>query len=195
MADPHNRGVGDEPRDVTALLARWQEGDRRALDDVTELVYAELRRLARGYLRNERPGHTLQPTALVAEAYLRLCAPAGERFANRAHFVAIAARNMRKVLVDHARRRDADKRGGGQLPITLDPEVFAEARPESFLAIDDAIRELEQLDPRKAQIVDLIYFGGLEQNEVAEIVEVNVKTVSRDLRLALAWIKNKLRNA
>jgi RNA polymerase sigma factor (TIGR02999 family) len=184
--------MDDDARTVTLLLAKWQAGDRQALDEVTELVYAELRRLAQGYLRNERPGHTLQPTALVAEAYLRLCEPA-EPFADRGHFVAIAARNMRKVLVDHARQRNALKRGGGEMAVTLDERLGADARPESFLAIDDALSELEGLDARKAQIVDLIYFGGLEQTEVAAVLSVNVKTVSRDLRLALAWIKNKLR--
>jgi RNA polymerase sigma factor (TIGR02999 family) len=177
--------------EVTRALARWRDGDRSALDEATRLVYAELHRLASGYLRRERGEHTLQPTALVNEAYLRLCGEAAD-VANRAHFLVIAARSMRRVLIDHARKRGAEKRGAAPVIVELDEKVVAAARPELLVALDDALTALAAVDERKAKIVELSYFGGLGQAEIAEILEVHAKTVARDLRLAEAWLKSEI---
>src|SRR5688572_11389005 len=135
-----------EGGDVTLLLGRWRSGDAASGDAVTRLVYAELRRLAGAYLRRERAGHTLQPTALVAEAYLRLCGGGGPDVEDRRHFVAVAARHMRQILVDHARRRRADKRGGGALQVTLDESIVAGAGASDLASLDEALAELEAID-------------------------------------------------
>jgi RNA polymerase sigma factor (TIGR02999 family) len=183
--------VDEEGGAVTRLLRKWQSGDAAALDEVTRLVYQELRRLAAAYMRRERADHTLQPTALVAEAYVRLCGSAPS-FDNRAHFLVIAARSMRRVLVDHARRHAAAKRGEAAIPVTLQDELLSTDRPEPLIALDDALAELGQVDERKAHIVELVYFGGLGQAEVADLLHVHHKTVARDLRLARAWLKSRL---
>jgi RNA polymerase sigma factor (TIGR02999 family) len=183
--------VGKAGESVTQLLQKWRAGDAKALDEVARLVYAELHRLAAAYLRRERGNHTLQPTALVAEAYLRLC-DAGAGFENRSHFLAIAARSMRRVLIDYARKRAAEKRGGAPIPVTFDESLATSDRPEMLVALDDALTELARVDPRKAQIVELVYFGGLGQSEVAELLQVHRKTVARDLRLVEAWLKSQL---
>jgi RNA polymerase sigma-70 factor (ECF subfamily) len=178
---------------VTRLLRDWSDGSQAALDELIPLVYGELRRLAGGYLRGERPGQTLRPTDLVSEAYLRLVDGAPLDWGGRAHFFAIAARAMRQVLVDSARQRSAGKRGGGERPATLD-EVGAAAcdRPEGLVALDDALSELAKNDERKAKVVELFYFGGLSQGEIAAMLAVHVNTVSRDLRFAEAWLKAQL---
>jgi RNA polymerase sigma factor (TIGR02999 family) len=181
-----------KPGAVTQLLHQWQKGDRQALDEVTRLVYAELRRLATAHLRRERSSHTLQPTALVNEAYMRLCGNAPATVQDRAHFLAIAAREMRRVLIDHARKRSADKRGGDAVPVELDDALLSPERSDILTALDDALAELEQIDERKARVVELVYFGGLTQEEIAELLQVHFKTVARDVRLAQAWLKSKI---
>jgi RNA polymerase sigma-70 factor, ECF subfamily len=177
--------------EVTRLLRRWGGGDPAALDQLTPVLYRELRRVAAGHLRRERPGHTLQPTALVHETYLRLIGSDQPEWSDRAHFFAIAARHMRQILVDHARRRNARKRGGGQA-VTLDEGLPATARPLDVIALDDALEALARLDQRKARILELHYFGGLGQEEIAAVLEVHVNTVARDLRLARAWLRLQL---
>lgn len=178
---------------ITALLAQWADGNRLALDDLTARVYAELWQLAAAYLRRERPGHSLQPTALVHEAYLRLLdrdAPPDCR--NRSHFFAIAARLMRQILVDHARRRQTGKRAGCR--VSLDEAINVPGdRGVDLLALDDSLNALEQLDLRKCRAVELRYFGGLSVNEIAEILNLSAKTVSRDLALAEAWLYHNMR--
>ena len=182
------RGVGDAQRTVTMLLRDWRTGDREAFDQLMPLVYDELHKLASHYLRGERPGHTFRPTDLVSEAYLRLAASAQPELGDRVHFFAIAARCMRQILVDHARKRFADKRGGGERPVTLDESIAATDRPEELLALDAALEELAALDDKKARVIELHYFAGLTQEEVAEVMGVHVNTVQRHLRLAEAWI-------
>src|SRR5579863_10160868 len=142
--------VDAEAKKVTALLHDWRAGDRSALDQLVPIVYAELRKLAASFMRGERPGHTLRPTDLVSEAYLRLLGAPPSDFADRAHFFAIAGRTMRQILVDHARRRGRDKRGGGDRPVTIDEDAIATDRPEVLVALDDALVELESFDARKA---------------------------------------------
>ncbi|MCA9519280.1 MAG: sigma-70 family RNA polymerase sigma factor [Myxococcales bacterium] len=182
-----------EVKSVTALLRDWRSGDRRALDDLIPLVYDELHRLAAARLVNERAGHTWRPTDLVSEAYLRLSRGAPPDDANRAHFFAIAARTMRQLLVDRARRRDASKRGGGERPVTLHDEVVAAGeRPDTLVALDAAIEALSGFDERKARVVELHYFGGLKQAEIAIVLGVHVNTVARELRLAEAWLYRQL---
>jgi RNA polymerase sigma factor (TIGR02999 family) len=182
----------DSRAEVTGLLRQWAEGDRRALDRVVDLVYEELRRLASSRLREERPDHTLGATALVHEAYLRLVdieAAAG----SRAHFLALASRAMRRVLVDHARHRNARKRGGGQRPVTLDDALHLAAEDAiRFLDLDEALARLESLDPRQAAILEQHYFGGLSISEIAEATDLSRSTVKRDLRFARAWLAAEL---
>jgi RNA polymerase sigma factor (TIGR02999 family) len=180
--------------DVTRLLGEWRSGNAAALDSLTPLVYRELHRLAAGYLRRERPGHTLQPTALINEAYLRL-AGQGEKvdWASRSHFVAVAAQHMRQILVDHARRKLADKRGAGAAAVSLDDAgLFTPERSADLLALDEAIGKLAESDARKARAVELRYFGGLELQEIADVTGVSLRTVQNDLRMAQAWLKARL---
>lgn len=179
-------------RDVTRLLHLWSGGDASALERLTPLLYDELRRLASSYLRRERPGHTLAPTALVHEAYLRLVDDGGREWSGRTHFLAIAARHMRQILVDHARRRSAGKRGAGERAVTLDEALLARERPEELILLDDALERLAAFDERKARIVEWHYFGGLGQEEVASLLGVHVNTVARELRLARAWLQQQL---
>jgi RNA polymerase sigma-70 factor, ECF subfamily len=179
---------------VTVLLHNWRQGDSSALDKVAEIVERELRRLAASYLRRERPGHTLQPTALVNEAFLRLMGQ-GDRvdWESRSHFIAIAARHMRQILVDHARRRRAGKRGAGATVIPLD-NVPASTDPRSvdLLALDEALEKLAEADPRKARAMELKFFGGLEMAEIAAVLNLSVKTVEKDVRMAGAWLRAAL---
>ncbi len=187
-------GSMDEgPRTVTMLLRDWRAGDRAAFDEVIPLIYGELHKLASGYLRGERAGHTLRPTDLVSEAYLRLADADHPEWNDRAHFQAIAARTMRQILVDHARKRNAVKRGDGEQPITLDEGLVTVERPEAMIALDAALSALEEFDERKARVIELHYFGGLTQEEVAGSLGVHVNTVGRDLRVAEAWIHRHLR--
>jgi RNA polymerase sigma factor (TIGR02999 family) len=176
------------PRTVTMLLRDWRGGDKQALDQLMPMVYAELHRLAAGYMRNERKGHTFRPTDLVSEAYLRLANDGGQEWNDRVHFFAIAARTMRHILIEHARKRAAAKRGSGQRAVTFDEQLSSGERPEELLALDEALTALAKFDERKARVVELLYFGGLTQDEVARVLEVHINTVGRDLKLAEAWI-------
>lgn len=179
--------------DITRLLLAWGQGDQAALDKLYPFVYAELRRLAHGYMRRERPGHSLQTTALVHEAYLRLVDTHNVRWQNRAQFFAIAAQLMRRILVDFARARHAQKRGGEAARISLDeaPAVSRGNAPD-FLAIDDALKTLAALDPRKSQVVELRFFGGLSVEESAEALKVSPETVMRDWKFARSWLRREL---
>jgi RNA polymerase sigma factor (TIGR02999 family) len=180
-------------QDVTALLREWAAGDRAALERLMPLVYAELRRLAARQLRGERPNHTLQPTALVNETYLRLVGQQSVPWANRAHFFAIAAEMMRRVLVDHARKRRAAKRNPGTVYLELGesgPE--AADRATELLALDDALTELEKLDPRQAKVVELRFFAGLSVEETAEVAGISTATVKREWKTARAFLRDEL---
>jgi len=176
------------------LLRNWRQGDQSALAPVAESIHAELRRLAASYLRRERPGHTLQPTALVNEAYLRLMGQAGPQdWESRSHFVAIAAQHMRQILVDHARRRKSAKRGGGATMMPLD-DAPAASNPRSvdLLALDEALEKLAAVDARKARAMELKFFGGLEMAEIAAVLNLSLKTVEKDVRLGAAWLRSAL---
>jgi RNA polymerase sigma factor (TIGR02999 family) len=181
------------PARVTALLQAWSEGDQAALQDLLPLVEGELHRLARRYMRGERPGHTLQPTALVNEAYLRLVGVSRIRWQNRGHFLAVAARAMRHILVDLARARGYQKRGGGVAAVPLDGLDVAGATPgPDVVALHDALEALAQFDARKSQVVELRYFGGLTVEETAEVLGVSPETVMRDWKFAKAWLLRQL---
>jgi len=186
MPDP-DRG------EVTALLQDWSGGDRKALERLMPLVYEELRRLAASYLHSERPDHTLQPTALVHEAYLRLVNQRSTDWKNRAHFFAIAAQTMRRILVDHARSRLAAKRSGRTIRIEVDdPDAGTSERSEELLALDSALAALERLDPAQARVVELRFFGGLTIEETAEATRVSAATVKREWRVARAWLRREI---
>ena len=185
------------PKNVTGLLRRWREGDGQALEELMPLVYGELRRLAARYLRLERSDHTLQPTALVHEAYLRLVGQKNVAWQNRAHFFGLAAQLMRRILVDHARRRAAVKRDAAPTRIALEPPApgqEADREPE-ILALHEALTGLERLDARQAQIVELRFFGGLSVEETAEAAGVSTATVKREWRTARAWLRRELDSA
>lgn len=182
-----------DPGEVTELLVRIREGDQAAFDHVFPLVYDELRRVAGYQLRGERAGHTLQPTALVNEAYMKLVGSPGADWRDRAHFVAIAARAMRQVLVDHARRRDAAKRGGDRQQTTLSGvPLGADLRPDEILALDEALDRLDTLDSRLRQVVEFKFFGGLTDRETAELLGVTPRTAQRDWVKARAWLYREL---
>ena len=175
--------------EVTRLLADWRAGSQSALDELTPIVYNELRRLAGSYLRRERPGHTLQPTALVNEAYMRLAGQDHQNWESRTQFFGVAAQLMRMILVDHVRRKLAGKRGGGARQAVLEEAFFvSEEREPALLALDDALTELAAFDPRKARIVELRYFGGLTSEEVAQSIGISSATVVRETRSAQLWI-------
>lgn len=179
--------------DVTHLLARWREGDARAFDELVPLVYAELRRLADHYLQHERAGHTLQPTALVHEAYLRLAHPGAAGFNSRVHFYGAAANVMRRILVDHARRRLAVKRGGGHAPVDLPESLAAGIDPQmDFIALDEALTRLASHSPGPARVVELRYFGGLTVDETATSLGVAPVTVKRHWAFARVWLHREL---
>ena len=184
------------PASITELLIKWRRGDQAALDELLPQVYGELRRLAGHYLRRERPDHTLQPTALVHEAYLRLVDETGIDWQNRAHFFGIAAVRMRHILVEHARGRQAAKRGGpggGEYRLSLSKaDRLAEKRDVNLLALDDALQRLERLDTQKVRVVELRYFGGLTIEETAEVLQVSPATVKRDWSMARAWLRSEL---
>jgi RNA polymerase sigma-70 factor, ECF subfamily len=186
-------------QEVTSLLKAWSQGDASALDRLTPLLYDELRRLAHGYMRHERAGHTLQTTALVNEAYLRLVDVKQVAWQDRAHFFAVAARAMRRVLVDAARSRAAVKRGGRLEPeahsTPIDFDQFPSARSDraaELCALDDALTTLLQMDARRAQVIELRFFGGLSVEETAEVLKVSPQTVMRDWRIARAWLAREL---
>jgi RNA polymerase sigma-70 factor (ECF subfamily) len=185
-----------QPQRITELLDAWSKGDDGALGQLLPLVYEELRRLAHSCMRGERPNHTLQTTALVNEAYLRLADYQGIRGRERTQFFALAARLMRRVLVDHARTRGRQKRGGQAQRIALDEvTILSPGRSRELLALDEALNRLAEIDPRKSQVVELRFFGGLKNEEIAEMLEVTVKTVTRDWQIAEAWLRRELTNA
>jgi RNA polymerase sigma factor (TIGR02999 family) len=178
---------------MTELLAAWSDGDRSALDQLAPLVYDELRRMARRQMNRERAGHTLQTTALVNEAYLRLIDQKSVRWQNRAHFFAIAAQMMRRILIDHARAKHFGKRGGGAPRVALDEAaVLSDERAGELVALDEALRALSQIDERKGRIVELRYFGGLSVEEAAEVLKVSSDTVTREWRRARAWLHREM---
>jgi RNA polymerase sigma-70 factor (ECF subfamily) len=178
---------------VTAVLEALRRGDAEAFDALLGLLYRDLRRIAGGYFRDEREGHTLQPTALVHEAYLRLVEQQGTHWQSRAHFLNAAAQVMRRILVDHARARGANKRGGAGVRVVLDEAVAgAPERGPDLLALDDALRKLEKADPRLGRVVELRYFGGLTTKEAAEVLGVSIATVEREWATARAWLRVEL---
>jgi RNA polymerase sigma-70 factor, ECF subfamily len=182
------------PAGITQLLIDWSNGDQAALDKLMPLVYAELRRLATNYLRRERNSHTLQPTALVNEAYLRLVGQKNAKWQNRSQFFAISAQLMRRILVDHARRHQAEKRGGSEqqrLSITSVEEVLAQPAVD-VLALNEALDELSQMDPQQGRIVELKFFGGLSIDETAEVLGISHSTVEREWKSARAWLRRQL---
>jgi RNA polymerase sigma factor (TIGR02999 family) len=182
-----------ESNEVTRLLLAWSEGDHEALDRLMPLVYGELRRLAQSYMRRERAGHTLQTTALIHEAYLRLIDAGQVRLESRTHFFAVASRLMRQILVDFARSRGYQKRGGGAQQVSLDEAlVIGRPRYEDLVALDEALTALAEVDERKARVVELRFFGGLTEAEMAETLKVSPETVRRDWRLAKSWLLLKL---
>jgi RNA polymerase sigma-70 factor, ECF subfamily len=175
--------------DITRLLRAWGSGDAQALEHLTSLVYGELRRIARGHMRRERQGNTLQTTALVNEAYLRLVDVAGVRWQDRAHFFAISAQMMRRILVDAARARGSAKRGGPAPRVTLDEGmIVSPGKDRQLLALDDALERLSQFDARKAKVIELRFFGGLSVEETAEVLQISPQSVLRDWKLAKAWL-------
>jgi RNA polymerase sigma-70 factor (ECF subfamily) len=179
--------------DATELLRAWSEGDEAALNELVPLVERELHRLARVYMRRERKGHTLQATALVNEVFLRLAHAPNPRWQDRAHFVGIAARLMRQVLVDHARSRGYRKRGGGVQRVPLDKALLITPEPElDVLAVDRALEAFAKIDPRKSQVVELRFFGGLSVEETADVLRISVETVKRDWRVAKLWLSREL---
>ena len=179
---------------VTTLIRQWRAGDGQALETLTPLIYDDLRRIAARHLRGERPGHTIQATALVHEAFERL-AESDADFADRAHFLAVAARTMRHILTDYGRARRAQKRGGGAAAVTLHEERIGGRSELDIVDIDDAIDKLSRLDARKADILVLLFFGGMTYDETAEALGISAATVDRDLRFSKAWLANELRNA
>ncbi|MBZ5583947.1 MAG: sigma-70 family RNA polymerase sigma factor [Acidobacteriia bacterium] len=179
-----------KPSEITMLLAEMGEGKSEALPKLIPLVYQELKRLAARFLRDEREGHTLQPTALVNEAYLRLAGQTAG-WQNRAHFMAVAGQVMRRILVDYARRRVADKRGGGEMPLDLDQCEFRvdAGESEELLAVDDALSRLAALDPQQARVVEMRYFGGMTVEETARALAISPRTVKREWAMAKAWLR------
>ncbi len=183
----------DSQPDVTELLLEWRQGDSRALERLTPIVYGELRRIAHRYMQNEREGHTLQTTALVNEAYVRLVGHERIEWQNRAHFFGVMAQVMRHVLIDHARSRSSAKREGLSRHVPLeDSAAMTETRAAELVALDEALNELAELDPRKSRVVELRYFGGLSLEETANVLEISVMTVRRDWRAAKAWLYKKV---
>lgn len=178
---------------ITVLLRQSAEGRKDALDRLVPLLYPELQRLARNYLRNERTGHTLQATALVHEAYARLIKQDQPSYNSRAHFLGVAAQVMRQILIDHARTRNAGKRGGGAVKVPIDAALdVGTERPVSIIAVDDALAELARKDPLKARLVEMRFFGGMTAEESAEVLQLSVTEVRRHLRVGLAWLYRAL---
>ncbi len=178
---------------VTTLLRDWRSGDKRALEELTPLIYDDLRRVAARHLQSERSGHTLQATALVNEAFVRL-AEADLSFQDRAHFFSVAARTMRHILTDYGRARRAQKRGGGVSPVTLHEDCVAGGGDTDIVDIDDALTRLAEIDARKSDILVLHFFGGMTFEETAEALGISPATVDRDLRFAKAWLANELKD-
>ena len=180
--------------DVTRLLVEWSAGNKAALDELTPLVYRELHQRARNYLRQERPEHTLQPTALIHEAYMKLIDQPPPEWSGRSHFFALASRAMRQILVDHARHHSAGKRGGGSANVSLDEALVpSQAQNSDVMALDEALSKLAAFDERKSRIVEMRYFGGCTVEETAEALGVAPITIIRETRLAEAWLRRAMR--
>lgn len=181
------------PEQVTQLLRRWGNGEQHAVEQLLPLVYGELRGLAKRYLRRERQGHTLETSALVHEAYVRMIGQQKVEWRNRAHFFAISAQMMRRILVDHARAHLYKKRGGGAQKVSLDEALHVGAEPsQALVAVDDALKQLAEQDPDKARLVEMRFFGGLSHPEIAEVLDVSLSTVERQWRVARAWLYSHL---
>jgi RNA polymerase sigma factor (TIGR02999 family) len=184
-----------KPNEVTHLLFKWSQGNNEALDQLMPIVYQELHQIALSYLRRERPDHTLQPTALINEAYMRLIDQSLPQWQSRTHFFGVAARLMRQILVEHARRHHAAKRGGQDQKISLEETVqFSKERSAEMVSLDDALTALAAFDERKARVIELRYFGGLSIEETAEVIGVSMPTIGREQRLAEAWLERELQN-
>ena len=184
MSDAHS---------VTQLLEQWNHGDREALDKLMPLIYEELRKMAKRYMSQQNPGHTLQTTALIHEAYLRMVKQKEKHFENRAHFFGVAAQAMRHILVDYARTRHTAKRGGGVRPVSLEEAALVTPeRAAELVAFDEALKELEKLSKRQSRVVELRYFGGLSVEETATVLEVSPETVMRDWTMAKTWLHRAL---
>ena len=193
MSGPPRKQPAPSSGEVTRLLLAWSRGDEKALEELIPLVYEELRRLAQRHLRGERSGHTLQPTAVVHEAYLKLVDQKRITWKNSRQFFAVAAQTMRRLLVDHARRRDADKRGGGATRVPLeDAEASTPAREVDVIALDRALERLAALDGTQAKVVELRYFAGLTVEETADVLGTSPSTVAREFRVARAWLQREL---
>jgi RNA polymerase sigma-70 factor, ECF subfamily len=183
------------PIEITGRLIAWREGDAAALEQLIPAVYQELRRMAERYLRSESSGHTLQPTALVHEAYLRLIDQTRVEWQNRAHFFGVAAQMMRRILVDHAKTKQRVKRGGNAVNLSLEEALdYGQDRAAELIALDDALHALATFDSRKSRVVELRYFGGLSVEETAQVLEITPKTVTRDWNMAKAWLNQQLSN-
>lgn len=181
------------PQEITQLLRAWSEGDKSALDQLLPLIYGELRRLAGRYMRRENPGHTLQSSDLINEAWLRLADQRQVQWQNRAHFFGIAAQLMRRILIDHARRHHYQKRGGGAIQVSLDETAaVTAARAAELLAVDEALERLTAMDARKGRIIELRFFGGLNLDETAEVMGLSSPTIQREWRAAKAWLHRLL---
>lgn len=181
------------PNEITPLLLRWSQGDQAALDQLLPVVYQELRKLAQGYLRRERADHTLQPTALINEAYLRLIKQDFPEWQSRRHFFGVAAQLMRQILVEHARTRAASKRGGGGQKYSLDEALtFSDEKAAELVALDDALIALAKFDERKVRLIELRYFAGLSLEETAAAMELSVATIGHEMRLARAWLRRAM---
>jgi len=185
----------EQQHNITMMLGQLSDGNREVVDKLLPLVYDELRRLAHGQLRGERADHTLNATALVHEAYLKLVDQERVNWQNRAHFFAIAAQSMRRILINYAESRRAQKRGGGQAVATFSDELMGgETKAEELIDLDEALKRLEELNERQSKVVEFRFFGGLSQEEIAEVLGVSVPTVKRDWRVAKAWLSRELRN-
>jgi RNA polymerase sigma factor (TIGR02999 family) len=182
-----------ERGEFTQLLREWSAGDRQALEALTPVVYGQLHKLAKAHFAREREGHTLQPTALVHEAYLALVDHKQNRWHGRAHFFSMASRIMREILIDHARRHRAAKRGSGQSHVVLDDEIASlVSSDDRVLALDEGLSELAKVDERKARLLELKYFGGLSGQEISRVLEISISTITRESRLAEAWLQRYL---
>ena len=185
--------ISSPRQEVTQVLVAWNAGDPNASERLMPIVYDELRRLARQYLQRERSDHTLQATGLVHEAYLRLVDQSSLSWQNRAHFFAVAAKVMRRILVDHARSHRAEKRGGDREKLEFDEALLPSGeRAVDLIALDEALRELERLDARQSQIVELRFFGGLTNEEIGEALDISPRTIKREWRLAKAWLRREI---
>ena len=193
---PAEASAQADTHEVTQLLVDWSHGDRAAFEKLIPLVYAELRYLAHRYMEGQRPNHTLQTTALVNEAYLRLADQSQPNFTNRSHFFAVAAKAMRQILVDYAKAQQRQKRGGGATKVELDEAaLISPEQTKAILDVNEALDRLAMLDSRKAHIVELRYFGGLNQDEIAEVLKISTVTVRRDWVFARAWLYTELHSA